>query len=359
MPSSVSRHLLYWHAHHPRTLPWSDEKRNAYQIWLSEIIMQQTRLEQGAGYYRRFIAAYPDVTSLAEAKLDEVMRLWQGLGYYTRARNLHKTATIISREYHGCFPSDYNTLLTLPGIGSYSAAAISSFAFGKRHAVVDGNVKRLISRYYGIMTPIDDANTQKEIQQHADAWIKDTDPAEFNQAIMNFGAIICRPAPLCHQCPLASSCKAFQQDLIDVIPVRKQKAKNKTRHLHFLLITYRRKMLFIQRTEKDIWQGLYTPVCVESNSDRSPSVVSMRRAVQEWTGHIDFKKNHSGKTQKQLLTHQIIYGRFHYIELNAPPSKKIKNGQWLTLSQAEKMPKPRMITENLDSFFLKSKNPVK
>ena len=236
MAHFFTRILLRWHQDNPRLLPWSYEVPDPYRIWISEIIMQQTRIDQGTDYYLRFIHHFPTVQSLSAASLDEVMRMWQGLGYYTRARNLHKAARYVVGSLNGCIPDTYDGLLALPGIGPYSAAAISSFAFGRRRAVVDGNVKRAIARFAGIHDPVDDASTYDQIRDIATSFMKGVSPGAFNQATMNFGALVCKPkGALCDSCPLSLKCYAFQHNMVESLPVRSKKKMNTLRHFHFIV----------------------------------------------------------------------------------------------------------------------------
>lgn len=224
MPTFFARHLLMWHADNPRPLPWDEGPRDPYHIWISEVIMQQTRIGQGASYYQKFILQFPTVTALADASLEDLMQVWEGLGYYSRVRNLHKAAKTIVEIHGGVFPETYAALLSLPGVGPYSAAAISSFAFNQRHPVIDGNVKRLLSRFEGVTESIDAPASLPILRQHAWKHIRDVDPATFNQAIMNYGAMMCRPKnPLCSTCELASKCYAYRNGLVEMLPVRNEK----------------------------------------------------------------------------------------------------------------------------------------
>lgn len=346
-----AKNIIQWHYDNPRPLPWTGGLRNPYSIWLSEIIMQQTRIEQGAAYYLRFIEEYPTVNDLANAPADDVMRLWQGLGYYTRARNLHKAAQHIASELAGQFPSDYNALLSLPGIGPYSAAAIASFAYGHPHAVVDGNVKRVIARYFGIVEPIDTPAVHEEIRQMAQDEMKGSNPADFNQAIMNFGALICKPKPLCEICPLSTKCYALRHNLTDQLPVRIQKKEAKTRHFHFIVIHHKNKVLLQQRYQKDIWKGLYVPPLIESNSSRLPGTGKIRSLVEEMTEHDQFEKITSSDIFNQKLTHQTIIARFHHITLDEAPMKNSDGIVWVNSKTVHDYGKPRMVVQLLDEVF--------
>ncbi|MBK9982910.1 MAG: A/G-specific adenine glycosylase [Saprospiraceae bacterium] len=351
MANFFARTLLKWHRDNPRPLPWATTNPDPYHIWLSEIIMQQTRIEQGTAYYLRFVNKFPTVDSLASASTDQVMRLWQGLGYYTRARNLHKAAKHIVENLDSNFPDTYEGLLALPGIGPYSAAAISSFAFGRRHAVVDGNVKRLIARFSGVRSSIDDASTHLQIQQIASTFMTDVSTAVFNQAIMNFGALVCKPkSPLCAACPLATHCFAFQNNLVDALPVRTKKKDLRERYFHFVVLHYRGKFLLQRRVEKDIWHGLYVPPLLESKSTRIPSHTRLHSFVHGLIGHDDIEGIESSSTIRQLLSHQSINGRFIHYKLLAPPITSFETFVWVSKKTMNQYGKPKMVAEMLNDY---------
>jgi len=353
MAHFFTRALLQWHHDNPRPLPWSGESPDPYRIWLSEIIMQQTRIEQGTIYYLRFVESFPTIKSLSEASPDEVMRLWQGLGYYTRARNLHKTAKYIVQHLDGLFPQTYEGLLNLPGIGPYSAAAISSFAFGQRHAVVDGNVKRVIARFSGINQSIDDPSTHDMILKIAMGYMKNSSPGLFNQAIMNFGALVCKPkGALCNSCPLSKKCYAFQNNMVDILPVRSKKKLNRDRYFHFFVFQYRGKFLMQRREGKDIWHGLYTPPLMERKSERSLSVSRIQNFAFELAGHNDFEVVGTSSTIRQLLSHQTLLGKFVYIKLRSAPKGFTKKEEWISKKNIQHYGKPKMIVQMFEEIGL-------
>lgn len=348
MPNFFSRILLVWHKENPRPLPWSDGLRNPYFIWLSEIIMQQTRVVQGSAYYLRFISKYPTVQDLASASLDDVMRSWEGLGYYTRARNLHKAANYIVHQIAGQFPDSYAGLLALPGVGPYSAAAISSFAFGLPYAVVDGNVKRVVSRFVGISDSIDEPKTHDRIQTITSGFMRGVEPALFNQSIMNFGALICKPKPLCDNCPLSKKCFAYQHNLVATIPVRTKKKELVQRYFHFIVIHSRGRILMRRNDEKDIWRGLFSFPFLEKKSMRSPDQKQLSAYVSDLTGQSNHRYVDADKSvYKQLLSHQIIYGRFHHFEVSASPVAKIDECLWVRIADVGNYGKPRMVVDYL------------
>jgi len=346
MPSFFTRQLLNWHEQNPRPLPWTGGLRDPYHIWISEVIMQQTRIEQGAPYYHKFLALFPDVDSLAAAPIDDVLFAWQGLGYYTRARNLHKAATYIVNHLDGQFPESYEGLLSLPGIGHYSAAAIASFAYGLPYPVVDGNVKRLIARFDGIDDPVDLPATHELIRHRALQYMKDASPAVFNQAIMNFGSLICKPKnPVCTLCPLRLKCYAFQHDLVSALPAKSKMKSNRLRYFHFFVLHYRDKILVERREHQDIWNGLYILPSLELSSTRKPPGKSMNNKIHLEVGHEQFHFDHSSETRSQILSHQTIMARFHHFTLDSKPKRAGQNQRWVTKSALGLLAKPKIIVE--------------
>jgi A/G-specific adenine glycosylase len=330
-----TRQLLKWHDDHPRPLPWTGGPRDPYHIWISEVIMQQTRMEQGAPYYHRFISLFPDVESLAAASIDDVLHAWQGLGYYTRARNLHKAATYIVNHLHGQFPKSYDALLTLPGIGQYSAAAIASFAYGLPYPVVDGNVKRLLSRFIGIGDAVDTPAAHELIRQHAATFMKGESPAVFNQAIMNFGALVCKP----------KNCFAFHSGLVATLPVKSKTRPNRLRYFHFLVIRHHHMILFERRDQKDIWNGLYLLPYLESSSTRKPVEKYFAEKLLAETGHLNFQFSYSTTTSTQVLSHQTIVARFHYFTLSTKPKRAAQHQYWATRATIGTLAKPKIIVD--------------
>jgi len=346
MPSYFTRQLLNWHEKNPRPLPWTGGLRDPYHIWISEVIMQQTRIEQGAPYYHRFLALFPNVESLAAAPIDDVLFAWQGLGYYTRARNLHKAATYIVNHLDGHFPETYEGLLAMPGIGHYSAAAIASFAYGLPYPVVDGNVKRLVSRFEGISEAIDLPATHELIRHRALHYMKDASPAVFNQAIMNFGSLVCKPKnPSCITCPLHLKCYAFQTDLVNVLPAKSKVKANRLRYFHFLVLHYRDKILVEQRDQKDIWNGLFILPYLETSSERKPAVKSITEKILLDVGNDDFQFHHSSKISSQVLSHQTIHARYHHFMISGRPKKLHKNQRWVNKPTLGTLAKPKIIVD--------------
>lgn len=335
-----SNSILSWYQENPRHLPWR-ETQDPYKIWLSEIILQQTRVAQGLPYYEAFSKAYPSVHELAEAPEEEVLRLWQGLGYYSRARNLHGCAQYIWKELGGVFPNSYATLIQLKGVGSYTAAAIASFAFGEVQAVVDGNVFRVLARYFGIATDIASGKGKKEFEALANQLIPENSPGEFNQAMMDFGSRCCVPKnPCCGECPLSSSCFAFQKGLVNSLPVKINKTKVKERILNYLVIRCAGQVVWNKRGTGDIWTGLYDFPLLEQNTFPWKEVLSQEAVL--------FPKKY-----RHLLSHQRILGSFWEIELS--PDKCAELVHWcqkegfdlVVQRQIDALPKPKLIVRYL------------
>ena len=311
-----SNQVINWYRHNGRDLPWRNSS-NPYEIWISEIILQQTRVNQGLFYYERFIRRFPDIASLSEASEDEVLKYWQGLGYYQRARNLHATARLIVSLYKGVFPSDYHTVLSLKGVGEYTAAAICSFAYNQPYAVVDGNVFRLLSRLFGIPIPIDSGEGKKKFTELAQALLDVNQPAVYNQAVMELGAMVCTPfSPACQECPLQEGCHAYAHRSWSDFPVKKQKTKQHNRYFYYFYITGKNGKIFLHKREKkDIWQNLYELPLIETDGI-VPDELSQQEIVGRLTelgfSDIVIKKTHP--VIKHVLSHQNIHARFWEIE---------------------------------------------
>lgn len=302
--AEFTKKLLEWYHPEDRPLPWKHQK-DPYRIWLSEIILQQTRVEQGLPYYERFIDTYPTVESLASADLDSVYKLWEGLGYYSRARNLHHAAIQVVEVFGGQFPKTYKELLLLKGIGNYTAAAIASFAFGLPHAVVDGNVFRVLSRVFGMDTPIDSSLGKKAFESLANSLISKNQPALYNQAIMDFGATVCKPrGPLCEGCIFKHNCEALLSERIDELPVKTKKLIKKRRYFTFLLIREDQKLWIHKREQGDIWANLYSYPVLETMHGFDEKKIKQQLKVES-----QFRLRVIS-TQKQVLTHQIIEAQF-------------------------------------------------
>lgn len=339
--------LMTWNqAHNSRTMPWKGEK-NPYRIWLSEIILQQTRVEQGWPYYERFIAAYPTVARLAAAPEEEVFRLWQGLGYYARCKNMLAAARTIAGPLNGQFPGTYEGIASLKGVGAYTAAAIASFAFNLPHAVLDGNVYRVLARYFGIDTPTDTTAGKKLFTALAGEVLHRQQPGTYNQAIMDFGAVVCKPQqPLCQTCPLARRCEAFRKGLTDLVPVKSKKLIIKKRYFHYLLLQQKGKLFIRKRTEKDIWENLHEFILIETPAPATDDAILQSPLFQRLVGRYSYKMVRSTVEIKQQLTHQTIHARF--LRLTVPPAFKAPEG-YLQVSedQLENYAFPKIIVDFL------------
>lgn len=340
--------LLYWHTHHNhRALPWKGIS-DPYKIWLSEIILQQTRAEQGRPYYERFTETYPTIHDLARAPEDEVFRLWQGLGYYNRCRNLLATARVVSDDFSGKFPETYDGLLQLKGIGPYTAAAIASFAFGEPHAVADGNVYRVLARYFGIYTSPATPEGKTLFSGKATELLDKTAPAQWNQAIMDLGATVCTPQnPVCGECPLQSHCYAYQNNAIGELPTRIAKAPLKQRFLHYLILEHDGEIWLSRNEDSGIWRGLYQPFLIESTEALDSRALA---------AHPDFRKLGLGVAQLEYeghlhrkLTHQALDIRFFRVQISGKPALFSGNGVWVRPAEIVKLPLPKPIA----TFFEK------
>ena len=311
-----TKNLLDWFERNDRPLPWKGEK-NPYYIWLSEIILQQTRVEQGLPYFEKFKKHFPTVFDLAKAPEDQVMKLWEGLGYYSRARNLHFTAKYIVKHYSGVFPNTYKEILSLKGVGPYTAAAIASFAFNLPHAVVDGNVYRVLSRVFGIDTPIDSTTGKKEFAQLATKLLAEKTPGIYNQAIMDFGATQCKPAnPICEACSMQNFCNAFAENLINLLPVKSKKIKKRTRYFNYLICQEADIIIIKKRKGKDIWQNLYDFPLVESTALIGKETLIKQELFQKIIPpNAAFNLKRISKPYQQVLTHQKIIAVFWEMEL--------------------------------------------
>lgn len=319
MPSLFTKSLLRWFETEKRDLPWK-ATRDPYKIWISEIILQQTRVAQGLPYYERFIKKFPTVKKLAGAPLDEVLKMWEGLGYYSRARNLHFTAKLITEKYGDRFPDTYDEVLALKGIGTYTAAAIMSFAFQQAYPVIDGNVKRVVARYLGLHEPADLPATQKRMME----WLKEKIPSsqadDFNQAMLDLGATVCTPQnPLCRQCPVAEACTAMRLNLQSILPVRSKLVKKRDRFFHyFVILNPAGQILIEQRKDKDIWQGLYQFPMLETDTDRALK----KTELAQFLSPLGIDAQNAGPLsievakKPHILTHQSIYTKFYTIVLD-------------------------------------------
>jgi A/G-specific adenine glycosylase len=345
---NLSKLLLHWHQHHnTRTMPWKGEK-NPYKIWLSEIVLQQTRVEQGLAYYKKFITKYPNIRSLADSNDDDVFKLWEGLGYYSRCRNLLHAAREIAGKYNAIFPTKYEDIISLKGVGTYTAAAITSFAYNQPYAVLDGNVYRVLSRVFAINLAIDSNEGKKYFTTLSQELLDLKNPALYNQAIMDLGATVCKPQqPICDACPLQKMCKAYHQNTISKYPYKEKKLTVTTRWFYYLILEHKNEILIQQRIEKDIWQNLHEFYLVETQEQQHISKVTIKKWLKEslgYTGKFDIKS--ISKEQQQKLTHRIIKGNFINIELSS--RIEVENHFWIEKKDISKYSFPRFINAYLE-----------
>ena len=318
----ISKVLINWYNSNKRELPWRDIN-DPYRIWISEIILQQTRVNQGISYYLRFIERFPTVSILANSDEDEVLKNWQGLGYYSRARNIHKAANQVISNFGGLMPFNYKDVLTLAGIGDYTAAAICSFAYNQPYAVVDGNVFRVISRLFGIKTPIDTTIGKKQFADLAHELLSKDNPGLHNQAIIEFGALQCVPvSPDCSKCPLQNICFAFSSNMIAELPIKSKKIQINTRFFNYLNIEYLNNTYLKKRTAKDIWQNLYEYVLIESDHLLTETELLTNEKFQSiFKGVLTVEIINFSKPIKHILTHRVIHAQCITIRI----SNEIKN----------------------------------
>lgn len=335
-------------------MPWKGES-DPYKIWLSEVILQQTRVDQGRAYYEKFIQAFPTIQDLAKAKDEKVFKLWEGLGYYNRCRNLLHTARHIAKALKGIFPNSYADLLSLKGVGPYTAAAIASFAFNLPYAVVDGNVFRVLSRFYGIATPTDSKEGIALFNELADKNLAKDAPGSYNQAIMDFGATVCTPSnPDCVACNLASKCIAFNVNRVNQLPVKLKRITKKKRNFDFFCFNFNGTWMLQQRGEGDVWNGLFQFYVMEhdrlpqfSNSYLESVLLHQFSLTQKQWSFIGAGGEPS--LYKQVLTHQTIEARFICIQLTKMP-KMLQNALWVKPKQFSKYAFPKIINDFLVTF---------
>jgi A/G-specific adenine glycosylase len=341
----VRNGLHRWYLQHQRSLPWRSNPE-PYHIWLSEIILQQTRVDQGLSYYLRFIETYPTIRHLAAADQDEVLKLWQGLGYYSRARNLHFAANQVMDQFQGKFPNKYDDILKLKGVGSYTAAAIASIAFGEPRAVVDGNVIRVISRLFDITASVNQASTIKEIQSLADELMDAKHPSTHNQAMMEFGALQCTPKnPNCSVCPLETVCLAKAHNRVSELPFKDKKIKRRSRFFHYIIAQDKKNVVLSQRGTNDIWGGLFEFLLIENESKELLNPSQIENALP-----ISLKSLHKTNSErKHVLSHQDIHSNFYHIEIDRVDDDKLII---VALDDLHTFALPRLIDRYLENHDL-------
>lgn len=339
--------LIRWYNTNKRDLPWRNTD-NPYLIWISEVVLQQTRVDQGTAYYFKLVRKYPTIKSLAKAKESDILKIWQGLGYYSRARNMHKAAKEILEKHKGIFPDQYTDIRALKGIGDYTAAAIASFAYGLKYPVLDGNVYRFLSRYFGIDTPIQTSVAKKQFISLASDLMGNHPPDTFNQAIMEFGSLQCKPsAPDCPNCPLNSSCYAFENDSVHYFPVKNKKASVRDRYFYYLVIRNKSAVYLQKRTGKDIWQNLFEFPLIETEgkmnelnlikSDAWKSIFSSDSAVVH---KISIERKH-------ILSHQILHTKFVELSVRQKGFKKPTHWLKVDIKKIKNYAVPRLIDRYL------------
>ena len=349
MKSDFTKKLLLWnHNHNKRSMPWKGEK-DAYKIWLSEIILQQTRVEQGLNYYNRFIKEFPTVHHLAKASRQKVYKLWEGLGYYTRCKNLIETGNEIVNRYHGKFPSTYDEIKNLKGIGPYTAAAISSFAFNLPYAVVDGNVIRILSRYFGMTTPANSSQGKKLYAEIAQSLLHEKKAGEYNQAIMDFGAVICKPRnPLCESCVQKKECQAYQHDWVNMLPVKEKKIEKKQRWFYYFIFENKNDVFIRQRKEKKtsgkICLNLFW---LKKNQGTSNDELLKSEKFLKYSGKQKISIAEISPHIKQQLTHQTIHVQFLKLKINAVNSSLKKDFLQIPKKQLVQYAFPKIIASYL------------
>ena len=344
--NSFKKILLKWNREkNSRKMPWKGEK-DPYKIWLSEIILQQTRVDQGLDYYNRFIKEFPDINKLANASDKKVFKMWEGLGYYSRCRNLLATARYISKERKGNFPNSYKEINDLKGIGPYTASAISSFAFNLPHAVVDGNVFRVLARIFGIKTPTDTTEGKKLFNALAEELLDKKQPGIYNQSIMDFGAVVCKPAsPLCQSCPFNKRCFAFLNDQVQSLPVKEKKITIKTRWLYYFIPEHNGEIFIHQRIGKDIWHHLHEFYLFETKKKISQRQVTEQASKLASGTHL----LKISPVYSQQLSHQYINAVFIHLHLKQKPPL-LKTGQWVKKKKLQQFAFPGVIRDFLKDF---------
>uniref|UniRef100_F4CDG4 Adenine DNA glycosylase n=1 Tax=Sphingobacterium sp. (strain 21) TaxID=743722 RepID=F4CDG4_SPHS2 len=337
-----SQEIIQWYHQNKRDLPWRNTT-DPYIIWLSEIILQQTRVEQGLPYFNRFVAAYPTVRDFAEAAEGEILRLWQGLGYYSRARNMHKAAQTIMQQYDGIFPKEYNSLIKLPGIGEYTAAAIASFSSNEPKAVLDGNVFRVLARYFGISEAINTGKGKKLFSKIAEEMLDKANASVYNQAIMEFGALQCKPqSPNCAVCPISIGCYALRENKVNFLPVKVKGKASRDRYFYYFIVRDQDKIAMQKRGSKDIWENMYEfplieyPIAIDLVQLKETSI------FRQLFGS-DCELEVISTPKKHVLSHQNIYASF--IEIKNFNHLKTKKKVWnyVFIKDLDTLAKPKLI----------------
>ena len=345
-----ARLIIDWYQHHKRDLPWR-HTTDPYIIWLSEIIMQQTRVEQGTPYFERFVEKYPTIADFASAEEGEILKLWQGLGYYSRGRNMHYTAQIVMEEHGGYFPGDYDSLLKLKGVGEYTAAAISSFSSNEARAVVDGNVFRLLARYFAISVPINSGQGKKVFSDLANRLIDKKQAGTYNQAVMDFGSLVCKPRkPDCPGCTLQPGCAAYSSGQVNELPVKIKSQKIRERYFNYIIAIKNGGILMNKRGPNDIWENLYELPLFETERSIDPGILTTQENFVNVFGSQVHIKSVAGPVKHQL-SHQKLWATF--IEIENDADLPFLSDAWtqVKISDLETLAQPKLIFHFLENFF--------
>ncbi|MEI7594249.1 MAG: A/G-specific adenine glycosylase [Bacteroidota bacterium] len=344
--TNFSTILIEWYLRNGRSFPWRETK-NPYKIWISEVIFQQTRIEQGFEYYNSFIKKFPTIEKLAISDLNSVLKSWQGLGYYSRAINLHTAANHILKEFNGGFPEKYDDILKLKGVGEYIAAAIASFAFKLPYPVIDGNVFRFISRFFAIDTPIDTSKGKLEIKEALDKVFDSQNPDSFNQAIMDFGSLICSKSnPKCNTCPFANSCKAYKLDIVSALPLKTKKTKVRSRFLFYLIIKNKNNIYVNKRNLDGIWKNLYDFPCIETEINISTDELIASKMFNDFFKNEKLTITKVSEVYAHQLSHQLLNIKFIHVE----SAIKLQNYTSININDFSKLP----ISKIIEKYFKKN-----
>ncbi|MFO7940556.1 MAG: A/G-specific adenine glycosylase [Bacteroidales bacterium] len=344
--NTIAKKILLWYKKNTRDLPWRNTT-DPYHIWISEVILQQTRIEQGTAYYHRFLKTFPSLASLARASEEEVLKQWQGLGYYSRARNLHKAAQQVMANYNGQLPNTYVDLLKLKGVGPYTAGAISSIAFNKPAVAIDGNVYRVLARLFEEDTPINSSTAYKRFSELVRSFLPSSQASAFNQGLIELGALICKPIPNCAQCPLQENCLAFTHNSQHKYPVKHKKKKMTHRYFSFLDIHYGSDTFIERRREGDIWQGLYQFPLLETSTRTTLEKLMQTPQWRTFFPPSGTLKISSSKEFKHQLSHQLLHAKFYHITLSTPSQHLLNKFTQINRAQLADIAIPRLIEKYL------------
>jgi A/G-specific adenine glycosylase len=346
--TEIKKKIRDWYRVNRRKLPWR-ETGDPYRIWVSEIILQQTRVDQGKDYYLRFLEKFPNLESLARAEEDEVLKVWEGLGYYSRARNMHAAAKHVFYRKEGRFPGTYSEILELKGVGPYTAAAVASMAFQEPRAVIDGNVHRVLSRLSGIEETPGNYRTSSRITREADKLLDEEDPGTHNQAIMELGALVCTPVqPACDKCPLKDLCHAYKNNRTAELPVRAKPQSRRTRYFHYLVFSNGQGIWLGSRRNKDIWQGLYEFPLIETSGKVSTESLMKTESWSGFVGRHGIKPSKVSVPVKHVLSHQEIQARFYHIRVDH--SFSLPGFKEVGEKELDRYPVPKLIRNYLDGL---------